>query len=69
VSLPNDVARCTGTAHASCGSCRRNVRELGGLHWYMAPPINPITGECSQRLPYPWPVFTNTTAAPEVPRG
>lgn len=65
MSLPNDVLRCTGTTHAACGSCQRNVRELGGLHWYMAPTINPVTGECSQRLPYPWPKFANTTAAPK----
>lgn len=45
MTLPYDYARCAGTTHPTCQSCRR--REPGREQWqsYIAPPIE-LDGQC-----------------------
>ena len=62
MALPYDYARCTGTTHAACQVCRR--REPGREHWqpYMNnPPINMLTGECSEFIEPPHSYVSNST--------
>lgn len=59
--LPYDYARCAGTTHSVCQTCRR--REPGRSEWqsYIAPQIDLLTGECADHIaPLPVYVITGT---------
>ena len=62
--MPYDYARCQGTTHPTCQWCRR--REAGLEPWqsYIAPPIDMMTGQCSEFIE-PLPPRRATTTTPE----
>lgn len=63
MTLAYDYARCAGTTHPLCQSCRR--REPGRAEWqsYINATIDPQTGECAHHIPpdmSEWPPIETT---------
>lgn len=49
MALPYDIARCTGTTHPICGTCRR--REPGRAEWQtMIAPSKYVTTHCKNHI-------------------
>ena len=67
-TLPNDVARCTGTAHAACENCLRREfwpRPGDMAVWMATPPIDMLTGYCEKQIS-PRVTMSNNTTTPNV---
>lgn len=58
MALPFDFARCSGTTHSTCATCRRREPGSPDRQSYIAPPIDMLTGTCPN---YIGPIKTWTT--------
>jgi hypothetical protein len=51
VSLPYDIARCTGTTHELCQYCRRREPGREGWQVFIGPAIDMMNQHCDNRIP------------------
>ena len=63
--LPYDYARCAGTTHPTCRTCRRREPGCEIRQAYIAPAINMLEGKCWNFIP-PSETYTANSTVPNV---
>ncbi len=61
MTLPFDIARCTGTTHPTCQWCRRKEPGRDGWQTYIVPPIDTLVGQCESLIETPRAYTSNHT--------